>query len=327
MDRRTPKMEIIALAFSDLHLNLYSKFNENNQRTLNHFKVLSIIRDLGFKHQCSALFCGDLLHKPETLDQELLELIHQNLYGAITGINLKAISGNHDIKKTSKIGIKPFSWLYLLEKKIQIMDYKSDTLDSYHTDTMVHGVPYVDHNIGLSKYLKELELDPKKKHILLLHTDYPGAKDTDGREVGSVENLNINVLNRFDLVLCGHIHKPQRLSKKVYMVGAPLQQRRTDKDCKLGYWEIYSDLSVKFKELTCFPKFIDVESEEDIREDGNYYTVIPKQKASKNEVTANKISKKLSKKALARKYLRQKGIKDKEKAKLLSNILKSSEND
>lgn len=41
---------------------------------------------------------------------------------------------------------------------------------------MVYGVPYIDNNVGLSEYLKKLELDKSKKNILLLHTDYPGAK-------------------------------------------------------------------------------------------------------------------------------------------------------
>ena len=48
----------------------------------------------------------------------------------------------------------------------------------------------------------------------MLHTDYPGARDTDGREIGSVENLNVNTLNKFDLVLCGHIHKPLKIIKE-----------------------------------------------------------------------------------------------------------------
>lgn len=164
---------------------------------------------------------------------------------------------------------------------------------------MVYGVPYIDNNVGLSEYLKKLELDKSKKNILLLHTDYPGAKDTDGREIDSVENLNVNVLNKFDLVLCGHIHKPQRLSKKVYMIGAPNHQRRTDRDCELGYWKIYEDLSLKFVPLKNFPKFIDVEREEDIKDDGNYYTVIP-QKASTPVNNKHKITKQLSKKSLAK---------------------------
>ena len=90
----------------------------------------------------------------------------------------------------------------------------------------------------------------------MLHTDYPGARDTDRREKGSVDNLDVYTLNPFDLVLCGHIHKPQSLSKKVYMIGAPYQQRSTDKDCILAYWKLYSDLSMEFIELKGFPKFV-----------------------------------------------------------------------
>lgn len=157
-----------------------------------------------------------------------------------------------------------------------------------------------------------------------MHTDYPGAKDTDGRVVDSSENINLNMLNRFDLVLCGHIHKPQRLGKKIYMVGAPLHQRRTDRNCEMGYWKVYSDLSVKFVPLEEFPRFIDVESEDQVKDDGNYYTVIPPKVAVKTEVQHN-ITKKLSKRRLAKKYLKYKGIHDENKEKLLVKILKESE--
>ena len=33
---------------------------------------------------------------------------------------------------------------------------------------------------------------------------------------------------------------------------------------------------MQFVHLKQFPKFVDVESEEDIKDDGNYYTVLPK---------------------------------------------------
>lgn len=322
MAKRKPS--IIALAFSDLHLNLWSKFNEDNKRTLNHFGVLSIINKKCKEYQCPALFCGDLFHKQESLDQDLSEIIYNELNN-INGLWIYAISGNHDIKKISRIDNPPYSWLYQVERYgIEIIDYKSSILSAYNQGIMVHGVPYIDHNIGLSQYLSKLYLDKRKKHILLLHTDYPGAKDTDGREIDSVENLNLNILNRFDLVLCGHIHKPQRLSKKVYMIGAPLQQRRTDKNCKLGYWEVYSDLSMKFVELEDFPKFIDVEFEEDIKDDGNYYTLLPK-KTSIQVNTNHKITKQVSKKVLAKRYLREKGIKDKAKENLLIDTLNKAE--
>ena len=316
--------DVIAVAFSDLHINLWAKFNDNNHRTLNSFRVLSIIQKVCKEYNCPALFCGDLFHKAETMDQDLSEIVYNEL-NKLGGLWIYAISGNHDIKKVSRVGNPPYSWLYTVEiYGIEIIDYTTRILSGYHKEIEVHGVPYIDNNIGISKYLSELKLDKSKKHILLLHTDYPGAKDTDGREIDSVENLNLNTLNRFDLVLCGHIHKPQRLGKKVYMIGAPNQQRRTDKNCKLGYWKIYEDLSMEFVPLKGFPKFKDVESEEDIKDDGNYYTIIP-QKASTPVNNKHKITKQLSKKTLAKRYLKEKGIKDEVKTNLLIETLKKAE--
>lgn len=317
--------EVVFIAFSDAHINLWAKFNENNGRTLNTIKVLSVIAAQCEKYKCPALFCGDLFHKPESIDQDLAVFVREEFERlAEYNWNLIYINGNHDLKGVNRIDNMRMGWPYVFHQRFMMCidggRYKHSSYGDYH----VYGIPYIDNNIGISNYIKKLKLSKDVKNILLLHTDYPGAKDTDGREVGSVENLNVNLLNKFDLVLCGHIHKPQRLSKKVYMVGAPNQQRRTDKDCKLGYWEIYSDLSMKFIPLNQFPKFIDVESEDEIKEDGNYYTVLPK-KTSNLVNTNHKITKQLSKKTLAKKYLREKGIKESDKKELLINILKKVE--
>lgn len=56
------------------------------------------------------------------MDQELAEICYNEL---IEGFWIYAISGNHDIKKISKVGTKPFSWLYQVEKYgIMILDYE-----------------------------------------------------------------------------------------------------------------------------------------------------------------------------------------------------------
>ncbi len=314
--------KIIALVISDLHISDWSKFNHNNQRTLNHFKVLSIIGKLSNKLNCPVLFCGDLFHKPEVLSNELANLCKQQFKKLNGKLTCYAISGNHDLFNINTVDNPQFSWVTFFEDTwLKCIDFKVISLGD---SIKVYGVPYIDHNLGVNEYLSKLPLSKAYKNILMLHTDYPGAKDCDGRIIDSAENLNLNTLNRFDLVLCGHIHKPQRLGKKVYMIGAPLQQRRTDRDTNLGYWELYEDLSIKFVPLNNFPRFIDVESNEDIKDDGNYYTLLPK-KASVEVNNKHKITKQLTKKTLARKYLREKGIKDKDKKELLINILKMAE--
>lgn len=317
------KKKLIAICFSDLHLNIWSKFNADNKRTLEGFRVLSY---LSKKYpNIPALFCGDMFHKPTSMDQALDIIWHD--FRPAKGWECWAISGNHEIAEKNTAHSPKYSWVSLRENEwLKCIDFNEIVLTK---DVLVLGIPYCDDNMGineyLTKYLDRVQDGSKVRRILMLHTTYPGAKDTDGREVESLNSINPNLLNKFDLVLCGHIHKPQKLGRKVYMIGAPIQQRRTDKDCKLGYWELYSDLSMEFIELKGFHKFIDVESEEDIKDDGNYYTVLPP-KSSNTSVTKHKITKRLSKKSLVKKYMRTKGVEDESKKNLLIDILnKSSE--
>ena len=321
--------ELLALVFSDLHLNLWAKFNEGNTRTKNGFDVIETLCKESEKHKdIPILFCGDMFHKPENIDQELALMAKSFFDGLVDKYprqRIYCIEGNHDLKKVNTIGSINQGWISLFQNHVINVIGPNVRLNiGPFCDFEVHGVPYLDHNVGLSEYLKNMRLDKDFKHILLLHTDYPGAKDTDDRRIDSVENLNLNTLSRFDLVLCGHIHKPQKLGKKVYMVGAPMHQRRTDRNCDMGYWKIYTDLSMKFVHLSKYPRFIDVESEEDIKDDGNYYTVLPS-KLNLPEVVSHKITKQLSKKKLAHRYMKQQGIKDKVKEELLVKILKESE--
>lgn len=317
------KKELIAIVFSDLHLHIWSKFNENNKRTLEGFRVLSYLSE---KYtNVPALFCGDMFHKSNSMDYDLMKIWRN--FRPKEGWECWAISGNHSIYHKNSVQNPQDSWISLLENDwLKCIDFNEIHITN---NVRVLGIPYCDNNEGIDEYLKKyLNRSNKSRdnshRILMLHTTYPGAKDTDGREVESSNNINPNLLNKFDLVLCGHIHKPQKLGKKVYMIGAPIQQRRTDKNCKLGYWELYSDLSMEFIELKDFPKFIDVESEEDIKDDDNYYTIIPP-KSSEPVVTKHKITKRLSKKSLVRKYMRAKGIQDDSKKNLLIDILKRTD--
>lgn len=326
------KKKVIGIVFSDLHISDYQKFNADGKRTLNHIRVLFLIKEVCNKYKCPAFFCGDFMHKPENISTELEEIIIDK-FNELRGddnFNIYGISGNHDMcHSNTKEKRSPSHWKNFCNKYhfLHNIDFSYHMFDS----VIVHGIPYLDHNIGLNDAVKNFINNRSKfpgfKHILLLHTDYPGAKDNDGIEVGSVENLNINLLSKFDLVLIGHIHKPQRLSKKIFMIGAPLQQRRTDRDADLGYWKIFEDLSMQFVPFDCFPQFIDVESDEEVKDDGNYYTVIGKAKEIENINESNKITRDLTKTKLVSRYLKTKGIKDPEKKALLVNIIKEAEND
>lgn len=320
---------VIGIAFSDLHIGEFAKFNTNNQRTLNHFRVLFLIKDICKKYNCPAFFTGDFMHKPEYITSSLEEIMLDQLdkLKPEYDFSIYGISGNHDmVDNNSKERPSPSHWRNLCNRYhfFHNLDF------NYHDfgDFRVYGIPYLDHNKGLDDAVRDVIKDSAGKPIiLLLHTDYPGARDTDGIEVGTVENLNINLLSKVKLTLIGHIHKPQRLGKKVYMVGAPLQQRRTDRNCKLGYWKIYSDFTAKFVAFNEFPRFIDVESEDQIQDDGNYYTVISKSRPEEETQVQTRITRSMSKRRVVSRYLRNKGIKDKEKKQILVKLINDSSND
>lgn len=313
--------QVIAIAFSDLHINNWSRFNANGERTQNSFRVLSLIKEQCIKHKCPALFCGDLFHKPESIDISLLSQVQKNFYKLDGKWKMYAISGNHDMINTNSFDNPQESWMSILSGWYGFL-HNLDFQRYITQGICLYGIPYIDHNLDLNEKLKAIKLENGTKNILLLHSDYPGAKNADGEEIGTVENLNMNLLQKFDLVIMGHIHLPQRLGKKVIMIGAPYQQSRSDKEGKFGYWEIYEDLKAKFIELD-FPKFIDVESEDQIKDDGNYYTVIAKQETKLEEQPV--ITRDLSKRNLVKSYLSAKGITDPEKKKILTKLIKEAE--
>lgn len=320
--------KLIAIAFSDCHLNNWSKFNLKGSRTDYSFLVLKHIFKFGIDHKIPILFSGDWIHTKESIDMELFikSTEFYDKYSHELKLQVYAISGNHDLyksnsfKKPSKSYITAMSIIY---PWLRCVDFKTLDLGKF----VIHGIPYLDNNIGIKEGIKSIKVTKGKKNILLLHTDYDGARDTDGRITGSVENLDRTLLRKFDLVLCGHIHKHQKLDKHVYMVGAPSQQRFTDEGNKMGYIEIYDDMKTRFVPLDGMPEFITVSSEDEIEEDNNYYRVIKQQDMVEENNKLKNIKRSLSKIKIAKKYLKIKGIKDAEKKAVLIKVLKEAEDD
>jgi DNA repair exonuclease SbcCD nuclease subunit len=90
----------------------------------------------------------------------------------------------------------------------------------------------------------------------------PGATDPSGYAVEEVQGIKgYKFAKQFDLVTAGHIHKPQKLAPNVYMLGAPYQQRSSDIDTDMGYWEYHDDGKMIFKPWKEGPRFVYVDDE------------------------------------------------------------------
>lgn len=315
--------QVAFIAFSDVHITNYSKFDEGNRRLLNGLDVLKRIKLLCMRYKCPSLFMGDLFDREKGLTNKVLSHslpLFSKLWGSGT-FNTYAITGNHDQSEQNYFGKSSYSYIHTLSKtfkNLHCLDFSKQELEDFH----LYGVPYITHDMGLIDYINNIYIDPTKENILMLHTTMPNAKDTDGREINSyiASNEFDKAIARFDLVLCGHIHSPHdwKTGKTIVIqVGAPQHQRFTDRNCDMGYWVIYKNLEYEFVPFKRYPKFVELEEKEKAPDNKNFYVHKPKKQVSKKDDDKRDFSNTVSRRKIARNYLKEKGIKDKEKKQAL----------
>ena len=169
-----------------------------------------------------------------TLLQELLVKINIEC-----NIPIFAISGNHDSRERLAIGEAWFSKhkFYLHTRLNQAFD--KITIE----DTDIYLLPYFEpfeareyfedatlttHNSATKRVIDEIykNLDTNKTNILVAHTFVSGGLETDSEReisVGTVENVAVEVFDRFDYVALGHLHNPNAIKEeRLKYSGSPM---------------------------------------------------------------------------------------------------------
>ena len=313
--------KIVAIAFSDIHLNEWPEFNNNNHRLHNSLLVIRNICRVAKRNDVPVLFGGDLVHKYKSVTNSFLSITLPLLH-KYSEAPIWAISGNHDqSEKNTRENGSP-SYVETFSHVIPNL-HCIDWLTKENQHLAVHGVPYITGNIGFTEYVNSIKLVKGKMNILMLHTDLHGATTPQGMDLdvhGIPEDMD-SIFGRFDLVISGHIHKPAQLGPNIYMMGAPEQQNRGDAGTDMGYWVIYDDASMEFvKVLSPQFKFYN-EGEE--TNDYDFWTLnkvdegeIREEKAEKLEFDVN-----TSKTKLGRNYCKANNITDKKKRIALKKAL------
>ena len=313
------KKKLIALVFSDLHLHEWNEFNKDNIRVSQGLEVITRLQARAKIRKVPILFPGDLIHNPKYISNGLLSEILP--FFAKLEVDIYGIDGNHDQCEQNTLDhISPsyFETFSEVFNKMHSVNFKSiETVDF-----VIHGIPYLTHNIGFEKAVSLIALHKTKPNILMIHTDLHNAQDTNGRQVGTVTNIPQNMdkfFKKFTLVLAGHIHKPQKLCSNVIMVGAPQQQRRTDRGAELGYWNIYSDGSFKFCPLKGFPVF------KIGKDDGfNFCDELKVKKKDKDGPKPIVFDSSNSRTKLTKNYCKHVGVKEKKKIDALNKYLSNA---
>jgi DNA repair exonuclease SbcCD nuclease subunit len=322
------KRKLIAIAYGDHHIGDFQQFSNNHSRL---HKSLDVFRILGYIAESAGvpiLNAGDLFEVPKHLANVVIQEAMSSYRAQIheRGVPFYVIDGNHDQSESNTITHRSPNYVSAMASAFDTIHH----LENGYKDTdnfRVFGIPYLKRNEGFVDTVKALskKVSDKKPNILLIHTDLYSVRYPNGMRVEEVPGLPKRMdklFKAFDLVLASHIHRKKRVSKKIIMMGAPQQQSLEDSGLKMGYWEVYSDMSVKFKHLDMYPEFRFIEEDEPMPDNFHYYTPIkrPKVKSSVTQVESD-FNPRISQRKLVRNYLKELGMKDRNKMRTLTKLL------
>jgi DNA repair exonuclease SbcCD nuclease subunit len=318
--------KLIALASADFHIHQWRSFNENGERLQNCIRVLRVISDRCHKKGVPFLFAGDWYHTPDSVENytHAQAMSYYKIYFEDRKIETYAISGNHDLSQRNGIAQASPTHLSAYANVFKTFYLMDNTLAHLNKRIILYGMAYWNSDKELASNIQRVSEDIKRvsadMKILMIHTDLPGAVTPEGHEVKETEHITYDLFKEWDLVIAGHIHKPQLIKNKFLMCGSPIHQNLGDEGTKMGYWEIYDDASVKFVHLKDFPEF----KRGEYKDDGNYWVepevVLAEQVENYGEFHISK-----SRKKLGYLYCKRKGIKSKQRMRALIHILNQAE--
>ena len=230
---------------SDLHLgkNLSEEsFYEDQKYILD--EIVDIVRE---KEIDIVMIPGDIYDK--SIPSSEATMLFDKFLTNLSKMNVKVLitSGNHDSNERLSFGSKIFNEfnIHIVTsyegqiEKLSIDDvdfYLLPFLKPFHLKHLMDEKEYekISNSNDMMKWiLNREEIDKSKKNILLAHQfvmwdgNPPEQCDSESislNNVGTLDAIDVNLLDDFDYVALGHIHKPQKIKRNtVRDSGAPLK--------------------------------------------------------------------------------------------------------
>lgn len=224
---------------SDLHLG--KRVNDYSMLEDQRFILKQILALVDTEEPSCVLLAGDIYDKPvpSTEAIELFDFFVAAL--ASRGIRLLAISGNHDSPERLSFGHDIFKTQGIFFSPVYNGVTEPVILTDEYGDVCFYLLPFLkpvnvkrffpdceinSYTDALDLAIKNMNIDKGRRNILLTHQFVTGAERSDSEEisVGGSDNVDCSVLEGFDYVALGHIHKAQTAgAEHIRYSGTPLK--------------------------------------------------------------------------------------------------------
>jgi exonuclease SbcD len=139
------------------------------------------------------------------------------------------ISGNHDSAERLN-----FASSLLTENAVYISgvfegEMKKKTLKDAYGNVNFYLLPFIkpidvrmhyhdetieNYNDAVRKVVENTQINPKERNLLVAHQFITGASQSDSEiSVGTLDQVDDTIFDRFDYVALGHLHRPQRVGR------------------------------------------------------------------------------------------------------------------
>ena len=234
------------LHISDLHIG--KRVNEFSMIEDQKYILNQILRIAEQERAEAVLIAGDIYDKPMP-SAEAVQMFDWFLTGlADLGKTVIAVSGNHDSPERIAFGGELMRGRGVYVSPVYRGEALEVALRDEYGDISVHLLPFLkpatlrhalegrqeeeenrlpeSYQEALEIAVKRMEIDVKKRNILVAHQFVTGAGRCDSEEVsvGGLDNVDASVFDDFDYVALGHIHSPQSVGREtVRYCGTPLK--------------------------------------------------------------------------------------------------------
>lgn len=234
------------LHISDLHIG--KRVNEFSMTEDQKYILNQILRIAEREQAAAVLIAGDIYDKPMP-SAEAVQIFDWFLTGlADLGKTVIAVSGNHDSPERIAFGGELMRGRGVYVSPVYRGEALEVELRDEYGDISVHLLPFLkpatlrhalegrqeeeenrlpeSYQEALEIAVKRMEIDVKKRNILVAHQFVTGAGRCDSEEVsvGGLDNVDASVFDDFDYVALGHIHSPQSVGREtVRYCGTPLK--------------------------------------------------------------------------------------------------------